>query len=183
MAVKQRTRVTCYPPLDALAIVGGTAPDVNLAVGAFARMIGRATEALDLGEGEWNAIADVLNGCMITSEFPPQQYVALEVSDGDTLNGLGEKWSIDGQALARKISEMDDVSAWAVVFAARFFWSYYQHDLPHDWWRIRHRIAMQESGDKPDLEMMEEFAGRFSSGAGSAESIPRTGAPVRSGRR
>jgi hypothetical protein len=72
------------------------------------------------------AICDVLNGFWMVvgghyTGLP--QMIALDLSDGDALNGLGEKWGCDVKALVGKVAKLAPWQAYVLAHWARLFWS------------------------------------------------------------
>lgn len=70
------------------------------------------------------ALCDVLNGHLATSADIRYggQMLAAEIADACALDGLGEKWQIDGKALAEKLRALTDPQAWWVAHQARVWW-------------------------------------------------------------
>jgi len=83
-----------------------------------------------LARQEWLAIFDVLNGAALDNVraesdsrgMPSWAGIAIEIADADRLHGLGGKWGIDAQALARRIAGMPETARIAVVETAERFW-------------------------------------------------------------
>jgi len=136
-----KQRITVYPAPRTLAILGDGSPGLNLALDAYARMIGLATvdNEDEFSRGEWCALADVSNGTIYSPDVSPALQLVAQIEDADVLEGLGTKWEIDAQALAEKLRKISDVRAWAIVFAVRRYWDRHQEiDLQRDeWWRLR----------------------------------------------
>lgn len=85
-----------------------------------------------LTEAEWSAICDVLNGtCMLTdhTEMDPVRYIWVEISDGDRLNRLGDKWGIDAQDLATRVRDMTFAQQVAIAEITTCYW---QHPKPNE---------------------------------------------------
>lgn len=88
----------------------------------YAEIIRRAMP--DLSEGEWRLIFDVLNGCWtLDKPYIQAQGLAHQIEDGTTMDGLGEKWAVDGLALARRVADLPLASQLAIVDTAERFWS------------------------------------------------------------
>ena len=93
---------------------------------AVSRMIERYAELAqrampDLTEAEWNLCRDALNGWFIdTAESI--KFVPWEVADGIKLNGLDEKWKVDGPALVAKLEAMDFSALCALLDAVERWW-------------------------------------------------------------
>lgn len=82
----------------------------------------RALALLDITftEAEAAALCDVCNGTIMPGGA--WQSLWAEVMDGDRLNGLGEKWKVDCQALAAKLRECPLGTKYAVAHAVTEFW-------------------------------------------------------------
>ncbi len=78
----------------------------------------------NLTEGDACLIVDVLNGTIMDANNARMLWA--EVEDGCSLEGLAEKWEVDGPALVEKLKQLNDVQALAVVDAAEGFWT--KHD-------------------------------------------------------
>ncbi len=74
----------------------------------------------DLTIQEACLIVDVLNGTLMDANSAGLLYA--EVEDGCNLEGLAEKWGIDGPALVGKL-KVNDIQALAIIDAAERFWS------------------------------------------------------------
>lgn len=89
-----------------------------------------------LRPAEAKAILDALNGIYLAIEVGDAEWlgshVALEVADGDQLAKLGEKWGIDGQALARRLAELPRAQRAAIELWAADLWRRYQDDVLWD---------------------------------------------------
>lgn len=77
--------------------------------------------ALNLSRAEAMALLDALNGCHLMPLILGG-HAALEVHDADRLNGLGEKWGIDAQDLARRIAALPQFARAAIEWWAAAFW-------------------------------------------------------------
>jgi hypothetical protein len=75
----------------------------------------------DLTEAEACLICDVMNGTLMDANTAHMLYA--EVEDGIALEGLAEKWEIDGPALVEKLKALSDIQCLAVIDAAERFWS------------------------------------------------------------
>lgn len=79
----------------------------------------------EFAEPEWSAMMDVLNGVHMMAEHTdtdPARYIWAEIMDGDRLNGLGEKWEIDAEALARRVRDLPYSGQVCIVEVASRFW-------------------------------------------------------------
>lgn len=81
-----------------------------------------------LTEAEWMATADTLNGTWL--DEGTIRYVAAEIADADRLNGLGAKWGIDAQALARHLGAAPYAVRLAVVEIVERLWAQPSADWP-----------------------------------------------------
>lgn len=83
-------------------------------------------------------LCDVLNGHLFSPQFfgAGPQLLAAEVEDGCRLDGLGDKWSVDGAALAAKCASLSPWEAYAVMHLTRTFWA-----GDHDGAEIRDGVA------------------------------------------
>jgi hypothetical protein len=73
------------------------------------------------GEGEASLIVDALNGSLI---FPySAQVVWAEVADAIQMDGLDEKWKVDGKALVERLRALTAFEQLAIADAAERFWS------------------------------------------------------------
>jgi len=163
-------QLSIYPDDDARRIVGGNIPACNRAIACWAIALRQAQP--DLARGEWNMLADVLNGSFEGDlglgmyEHGPSS-LALEVHDAQALNGTGDKWLGDGEtpgsgqaaadALEAKITAMTWMQVQAIRTACLFFWDDAQpgrHLIEHqtdEWWTIRYRLdylRRLEGGDQ-----------------------------------
>jgi hypothetical protein len=75
-----------------------------------------------LSEAEWNACRDALNGVWLRDVLSVRAIWA-EIADADRIDGLGDKWSIDGQALAARIRDMPLAAQVALVEAVETWWA------------------------------------------------------------
>jgi hypothetical protein len=86
-------------------------------------------ESLHLSRGEACGICDALNGTILDESG--WQCLWAEVADADRLDGLGEKWSIDAQALAARIRDASPGAKLALAEAVEEFWRSH-HERPID---------------------------------------------------
>jgi len=88
----------------------------------YSEIVRREVPRLTLAE--WLLIFDALNGCwLLDNAALAANGVALEVADAARLNGAGEKWGVDGEALAARIHGLSFAAKVAVVDAAERFWT------------------------------------------------------------
>jgi hypothetical protein len=116
---------------------------VNTVADRYQEMVRRSMPALS--EREWMACADALNGVWLSSDAGGASLtlatVWAEIADADRLNGLGEKWGIDAQALARRLREAPYAEVVAVVDVVETLWS-----RPNTDWSAR----LRELGALPE---------------------------------
>ena len=144
------------------------AVQVTAALARYAEHVGRAARRVEeaIIRAEWNALADVLNGCADLwdySETPFSHLLLIRacVEDGHRLDGLGYKWFGDGQAgdrgirdLLCKLGKMTDLEGDAIAAAVRFFWmdarpgrGRIDHSTD-EWWTLAYRTG-KESASVP----------------------------------
>lgn len=73
-------------------------------------------------ESELSLILDVVNGLLLTPQFAGQHLLA-EVEDGIMLDGLAEKWQIDGAELILKIESLAVGQIAVLEIWAKAFWT------------------------------------------------------------
>jgi hypothetical protein len=71
--------------------------------------------------GELLLMLDVCNGLVLTPGMAGQHLLA-DVSDGIALDGLAEKWEIDGPALLTKLQALSIFQAHCLEIWCRAFW-------------------------------------------------------------
>lgn len=98
---------------------------VRLLLGWYDEIIRR--ERPDLAPNEWNAIRDALNGTWLLAEQWSLGMIAsalaLEVSDACRLNGLADKWKVDGPGLVARLAAMSFAARVAVIDDVVRFWA------------------------------------------------------------
>lgn len=78
----------------------------------------------DFSAGEWCLIFDVLNGCWMRENAAlSANGIAHSVADGTTMDGMGEKWAVDGLDLARRIDALPFAGKIAILDTAERFWA------------------------------------------------------------
>jgi hypothetical protein len=89
----------------------------------YTYMLQRSLPALreTLSEKEISLIADSCNGTMFQAWSVPLLYANIE--DSISLDGLDEKWGVDGAALLDKIRALDLSTTFALVDAVERFWA------------------------------------------------------------
>lgn len=99
---------------------------INAVVERYQTIVARSIPALT--EAEWMATADALNGVALWHEAGCLPW--LEVADADRLNGLGAKWRVDAQALARRLHDAPYASVVAVIDVVERLWARVGDDWP-----------------------------------------------------
>lgn len=106
--------------LDALAERGQRAPTINRDLERLYSLYDRALRRLELTVDEACLIVDSLNGTIHDVWSAARFWIG--VQDSIELDGLDEKWKVDGKALIAKLSELDETSCMAIVDAVERFW-------------------------------------------------------------
>ncbi len=70
---------------------------------------------------QWCAVCDALNGAWMSEEVGIG-FSWAEIADADRLNGLGEKWGVDAQALAAEIRALPFCAKVALIEIVERFW-------------------------------------------------------------
>jgi hypothetical protein len=140
---------------------GDGATQIRAALARYADHIGRAAREMEkiLTRAEWNALADVLNGCADLWDLTgtPLSHLLLiraEIEDGHRLDGLGHKWFGDGAAgdkgiktLLAKLAKLTDLHGDAIAAAVRYFSSHTEsidHN-EHPWWSLAYRTRSSDA--------------------------------------
>ena len=82
----------------------------------------RARLRAQLTPAELSAILDVQNGHLYGSGLLWSDEIWVNVEDGCRLDGLAEKWAIDGAALVAKLRALDLLAVHALADATQRFW-------------------------------------------------------------
>lgn len=95
---------------------------ITIIVERYAAMI--ADHLPELTRGEWCACMDVMNG-MFTGmgDAIATKFLWASIDDACRMEGLADKWSIDGPALVKKLRDLDTAGAIAVAEVGRRFWA------------------------------------------------------------
>ncbi|MFP4615580.1 MAG: hypothetical protein ACLFRB_06860 [Thiohalorhabdus sp.] len=88
-------------------------------------------EAPPLTPQAWCLLFDVLNGVWLQPASMGVRGIPMEVEDGIAMNGLAEKWGVDGEALKTRLAEADFAELTAIADAAERFWARHR-DLPSE---------------------------------------------------
>ena len=78
---------------------------------------------LTLTPAEAALIIDVQNSVLVQLEHWASQALAHQVEDGISLDGLAEKWQVDGEALVAKLAGLGDIACIALGDWAARFWA------------------------------------------------------------
>lgn len=116
------------PELDAAMALRGDNRSQTMAqdLGRLYALYDRALREIDLTENEAMLIVDALNGVLIGADAGALLWANIE--DSIRLDGLDEKWSVDGPALVEKLQAMTATQAMAVLDAAERFWQQPEKD-------------------------------------------------------
>lgn len=80
-----------------------------------------ALRAVPLTAGEACLLCDVLAGTLMDASSATMLWA--EVADGIQLDGLADKWGVDGDALVARLKGLDRLTCLALVDAAERFWA------------------------------------------------------------
>lgn len=144
-------RLTAIPDLEALAVLGYDVTEdgqTGCVVGParrLAKLVEQATAELSavFGRNEWNAIADVMNGCAdlydhAGTDVPALMMVRMNLQDSP---GIEKKWKIKLPELTRKLEALTTLHGEAILCAVRWAWRHCD-DWDHqqdEWWRPEFR--------------------------------------------
>ena len=84
---------------------------------------------LTLTPAEAALIIDAQNAVLVQLEHWAGQSLAHQVEDAISLDGLADKWQVDGEALVAKLAELGDIACIALVDWAARFWAREDPDL------------------------------------------------------
>lgn len=149
----ERRRITVIPDADALAVLGydlsrddtPISEAVNVTCRTAARLVAAATRELDaaLTRGEWNAIADVMNGTADLYDYaglstPAILMVTANLQDSP---GIDRKWKVDVADLITRLGALAPVHGEAILAAVRWFWAHPDEidHAKHEWWKAGFR--------------------------------------------
>jgi len=102
--------------LDALAERGQRAPTINRDLERLYMLYERALRRIDLSVEEACLIVDALNGALYDAKTA--HLLPAGVNDSIQMEGLAEKWGVDGEALIKKLSALDELTCMAIIDAA-----------------------------------------------------------------
>lgn len=111
------------PPLEELV---KDREDMNTLSGRLSTVAERYLKIIeahkpDLTEAEWNACRDALNGVWI-NDASTIAFAWASIYDADE-DGLGEKWGVDAQALAKRVREFDAATLVAFIESLETWWA------------------------------------------------------------
>jgi len=107
--------------LDELAERGQRAPTINRDLERLYTLYQRALRRVSLTVDEACLIVDALNGSLYDARTAG--LLPAGVRDAIRLDGLDQKWSVDGESLVQKLSELDELSCMAIIDAAERAWA------------------------------------------------------------
>lgn len=97
-----------------LRVIGPAGDDYDVSVSGRLNQIGdryaqilRRTQLPELSEAELNLIRDALNDVLHEPADMIRGAIGHGVSDSIALDGLAEKWSVDGEVLVEKLAALD----------------------------------------------------------------------------
>jgi len=99
---------------------GSRSSVINRDLDRLYTLYSRALRRIGLTIDEACLIVDVLNGTI--RDTRSALMFSFGVKDAIELDGLDEKWNVDGRALIEKLSTLDEISCMAVVDAAERYW-------------------------------------------------------------
>jgi hypothetical protein len=191
MPTHHSDRVAGVPDLDALIVLGysreedGQTGVIRGPTRRLARLIEQASRDIHFSRAEWNAVADVMNGCAdlydyADSDVPAGIMVRANLEDSP---GLGEKWGIDVKKLLAKIVKLSPTHHEAILCAVRWAWrnvDAWDHSKD-EWWTpaFRRKSTKQQQGEKCLGRKPYPLLGRSVSRAGSGnleklrQSVPK----------
>jgi hypothetical protein len=100
---------------------GGSSIVINRDLERLYTMYRRAIREVPLTLAEARLIVDALNGSLFDANTAPMLWASIE--DAIKLDGLAEKWGVDGPALVEKLRGLSAFHCMALVDAAERFWS------------------------------------------------------------
>lgn len=110
-----------YLAKETIAIMGDTAATsvsgrVNQIIQRYGEIISEVCPALT--QGEWCLLFDLLNGTIMDNP----RYLWAEVDDSIRMDGLADKWQVDGAALVVKLRGMTPEQGYAILETVARFW-------------------------------------------------------------
>lgn len=154
-----KPRITFLPDLDALATLGyDTDEDGQTLCGVgparrLASLVERAARELSavLTRGEWNAIADVMNGTADLYDYADSDVPALLMLKANLQDspGIDRKWKIKLPDLLGKLDALTDTHGEAILCAVRWAWRNSQtwDHARDEWWLPAFRRLHARKGE------------------------------------
>lgn len=114
---------------DALGVVkaGALSARLNRIGDRYAEILRRQRIQQRFSDAELNLLKDSLNGT-ISEPAGMIRGVAIGVQDSIELDGLAEKWGVDGPALIAKLQALDYVAEVALVEYVEAYWARVSQD-------------------------------------------------------
>lgn len=81
----------------------------------------RAMREVQFTEAEVHLIVDSLNGTIMDADSAPLLWASIE--DSINLDGLAEKWNVDGPGLVKRLKALNALQAMAMADAAERVWA------------------------------------------------------------
>ena len=100
---------------------GGSSVTINRDLERLYALYARATREVPLSLDEARLIVDCCNGTI--HDVNTARMLWASVEDACELDGLDEKWGVDGPGLVERLKNLSQVQALALVDAAERFWS------------------------------------------------------------
>lgn len=98
---------------------------VNVAADRYLALIQQHQPQLTAAE--WMLIFDAQNGVIQDDSAETLTLLWAGIEDAIQMEGLAEKWAVDGQALINKIKALDYAGTVVVADAAERFWRHFSH--------------------------------------------------------
>ncbi len=147
----ERPRITGIPDTDALTVLGysvdedGQSLCVTGPAKRLAKLVERAARDIPLSRAEWNAVADVMNGCADLYDYAESDVPALLMVTANLQDAIGieEKWKVDVKAICRKLNRLTPTHGEAILAAIRWAWRHcdaWDHSKD-EWWTAAFRRA------------------------------------------
>lgn len=103
-------------------IVGSASEAARRDLERYYLLLERELALVALSEAEWNLLRDASNG-VIWEPWSAATMLWANTEDAIRLDGLDEKWSVDGEALVRKLRNLSAGAVWAVIDAVERWWA------------------------------------------------------------
>lgn len=99
---------------------GGSSVVINRDLERLYTLYRRAIREVSLTLAEAQLIIDALNGSLFDAQSAPMLWANIE--DACNLDGLDDKWHVDGPALVGKLRGLNALQCMAIADAAERFW-------------------------------------------------------------